>query len=445
MDDATPRPDGRRRALARFLARSGNLLVFGIVAVSLLGAVLLIFQTIEAERGERAQARQTSQVLAELVNVNRAVLNGETGQRGYLLTLDQRYLGPYRVAREQYRPALARLRTLVGDEPTPRQNELLDQVENLTASKFAEMADSVDLVSRGELLEARSQILTDEGQEVMDRLRAALRELERIEQEQLAEATADTARAESRVVPLLAALAVLLLIALALGYRLVGRAVRADAEAAQAALIAEARDRADLLARELNHRVKNLFAVILAIVRMSGKDAPESKPVVDRITDRIQALLAAHEVTQGNGAEGTPLRTLVETAIRPYLSSERKALLQGPDLFLPVKSVTPLGLVLHELTTNAVKYGCWSSGGALTVEWRRSDDMFELDWREEHAETGEPPLRKGFGSLLMTSAARQLRGSIERHFEPGGVHVAMRFPASDIPGTGENAGGQAPG
>ena len=64
-------------------------------------------------------------------------------------------------------------------------------------------------------------------------------------------------------------------------------------------LLAEARDRADLLARELNHRVKNLFAVILAIVQMSGKDAPEAKPVVDSIADRIHALLTAHEVTQG--------------------------------------------------------------------------------------------------------------------------------------------------
>ena len=268
--DGTERTSALRPALRRLLARSGNLIAFGLVAASLLGAVLLIFQTVEAERTERAQARRTSEVLAELTNINRAVLNGETGQRGYLLTLDERYLGPYRLAKEQYGPALAHLRQLVEADATPRQLELLDQVENLTTSKFGEMGDSVALVEGGQVLEARQRILSDEGQEVMERLRTSLRELERIEEEQLREATVDTASAEGRVVPLLVGLAVLLLIALALGYRLVGRAARADAEAEQATLVAEARDRADLLARELNHRVKNLFAVILAIVRMSG-------------------------------------------------------------------------------------------------------------------------------------------------------------------------------
>ncbi len=429
MAVGTQQPDGWRAAARRLFARPGNLIAFSAVAFSLIGAVVLIFQTVEAERSERAQAQRTSEVLAELVNINRAVLNAETGQRGYLITLDRRYLGPYLAAREQYGPALARLRQLVEVEASPRQDELLDRVENLTSSKFAEMADSVALIESGDLLKARGQVLTDEGQEVMDRLRASLRELERIEEQQLARATADSATAEARVIPLLIALSALLLVALALGYRLVGRAVRADAEAEQAALVAEAHDRADLLARELNHRVKNLFAVVLAIVRMSGKDVPEAKPVVESITDRIHALLAAHEVTQGaDGAKGASLRMLIETAIRPYLSAERKADLAGPEVTLPSRSVTPLGLVLHELATNAVKYGCWSSGGRLTVEWRCADGQLELDWREDHPGPAAESERSGFGSLLMTSAARQLRGTIERSFTGEGVRIAMRVP-----------------
>jgi len=432
MEVGTANKDDQRGSARRAFVRRGNLVAFALVAASLLGAVLLIFQTVEAERSERAQARRTSEVLAELVNINRAVLNGETGQRGYLITNDRRYLGPYRAAREQYGPALERLRTLVEVDATARQRELLDQVENLTASKFSEMSDSVALVEAGQVIEARRAVLTDEGQEVMNRLRLSLRELERTEEQQLAQATADTAAAEGRVVPLLIALSALLLIALALGYRLVGRAARADAEAAQAELIAEARDRADLLARELNHRVKNLFAVILAIVRMSGKDAPDAKPVVDSIADRIHALLAAHEVTQGSsGTAGASLRVLIETAIRPYLSSERRAELDGPEVTLTTRKITPLGLVLHELATNAVKYGCWSSGGRLTVEWREAGGQLELDWDEEHAGEAKEPTRTGFGSLLMTSAARQLRGTIERTFTPEGVRIAMRFPLPD--------------
>lgn len=430
MDAGTQHPAPSRGSFARALARGAGTLVFLLVGISLLGTVLLIFQTIESERRLRAQAEETTAILQELDTINRAVLNGETGQRGYLLSLDRRYLAPYLSARERYRPALVRVRTLLGDEATPRQLELLTEVENLTISKFGEMGDSVALIERGEVLEARTRILTDEGQEVMDRLRRTLRELETIEAEQLAQATGATARAEGRVLPLVAALFALLLIALVLGYRLARRAARAEAEAAQASALAEARDRADLLARELNHRVKNLFAVILAIVRMSGKDAPaEARPVVDRIAERIHALLAAHEVTQGQGGRGAAsLRALIETAIKPYLSSERKAVLEGPEVRLSDRQVTPLGLVLHELTTNAVKYGCWSSGGMLTVEWRRSDGELAIDWREAFPGGGSPSERTGFGSLLMTSAARQLRGSIERRFAPDGVHVEMRVP-----------------
>lgn len=436
MDMGTKTP-----ARSRFdFASVARPLVFALIAASLLGTVLLIFQTIDGERSVRAQAERTSAVLAELDTINRAVLNAETGQRGYLLSLDRRYLAPYLTARERYGPALERVRNLLSPAATPRQRELLTEVENLTVSKFGEMGDSVALIERGEILEARTRILTDEGQEVMDRLRRALRELEAIEQEQLDAASGATARAESRVLPLLGALFGLLLIALVLGYRLVGRAARAEAEAAQASALAEARDRADLLAGELNHRVKNLFAVILAIVRMTGKSVPEARPVVDRIAERIHALLAAHEVTQGKAGSGTgSLQALIETAVKPYLSSEREVALSGPPVELSSRQVTPLGLVLHELTTNAVKYGCWSRGGLLRVDWRTEGAELAIDWREAGGGGSVEAGRTGFGSLLMTSASRQLRGTIERDFTPDGVHVAMRIPL-DADGAVASAG-----
>ena len=193
---------------------------------------------------------------------------------------------------------------------------------------------------------------------------------------------------------------------------------------AEATALADARDRADLLARELNHRVKNLFAVILAIVRMSSKDSPEAKPTVDRIAERINALLTAHEVTQGTlETPVASLRALVETTVRPYLTSARKADLSGPEVQLPAKQVTPLGLVLHELTTNAVKYGCWQSGGTLKVHWKQQGDTVTIEWREECPGDGVEPERQGFGSLLMTGSAKQLRGSIDRQFTKDGVEV----------------------
>lgn len=421
-----------RFSLPRIRRHWTTLATLVVVGAGLIGAIFLIYQTIEAERVQRAQVVRTNGVLAQLGNVNRAALNAETGQRGYLITLDRRYLAPYLLGREQYRPTIARLRELLGEDMSPRQRDLIDEIEMLADAKFSEIDQSLELIAEGDLISARRLVLTDEGQEAMERLRASVRELEDIERGILLEASSDAARAEGRVMPLLLALLLLILVALWLGLRLSVRTARAETEAAQATALGEARDRADLLARELNHRVKNLFAVILAIVRMSGKDHPEAKPVVDRIAERIHALLTAHEVTQGTlETPVASLRSLVETTVRPYLNSSRKVEIDGPEVALPAKQVTPLGLVLHELTTNAVKYGCWASGGLLTVRWRREGEDVAIEWQEQCPGEGIEPERQGFGSLLMTSAAKQLRGSIERKFTRDGVRVAIRLP---VPG-----------
>ncbi|MDD3800303.1 MAG: CHASE3 domain-containing protein, partial [Novosphingobium sp.] len=218
-----------------------NLALFVLVAVSLIGAVILIISTIDAERDERAQMRRTSDILLELRNVGHAAINAETGERGYFITLDKRYLAPYRLGREQYRPALDRLGRLIGNQATPRQRELLTEIDQLASAKFAEIDDSVGMIGRGELVAAQARFLSDEGQEVMDRLRRALNEMERIEQDILAQATARSAMAEARVLPMLGLLLVMLLGALGLGLRQAVQAARADAAEAYAAEVAEAR------------------------------------------------------------------------------------------------------------------------------------------------------------------------------------------------------------
>ena len=344
--------------------------MLGAITLALAAALFLVFKTIEAERAQREQSRTTANILNELHNLGRTAINAETGARGYMITLDRRYLEPYTMGREQFRPSLARLRSLVEPVGTQRQAELLREIELLSESRFEDLDRKVELVRAGRLIEARRHVLSDTGQEAMARLRRALREMEEIENRILIDTSAETARAEGRVLPLLGLVVILLMVALAFGYRLVTRAARAEAEAAQAEALAEARDRADLLAHELNHRVKNMFAVVLAIVRMSARDAPEAKPVTESIAQRIHALLTAHEVTQGTlDKPVASLRSLVETTLAPYRSDQCEAVIEGPDVMLPSQRVTPLGLVLHELTTNAVKYGAWSCGGRIVVSW----------------------------------------------------------------------------
>ncbi len=428
----TPAPaaEGAQFTLPRWGRRWGTFGTIGVVAAALLLAMFLIFNTIDAERAQRAQVERTNAVLAELGNIGRSAVNAETGQRGYMITLDRRYLAAYHLGHEQYQPTMSRLRKLLGNDTSPRQRDLLDEIENLGDAKFAEIDQSLRLIESGDLIAARRLVLTDEGQEAMERLRIAVREMENIERGILLDASQNAARAEGRVMPLLIGLLVLILVTLWLGLRLSVRTAKAEVEAAQATALAEARDRADLLARELNHRVKNLFAVILAIVRMSAKDEPAAKPVVDRIAERIHALLTAHEVTQGTlETPVASLKTLLETTVRPYLSSTRKVKFDGPQLDLPAKQVTPLGLVLHELTTNTVKYGCWKSGGMLNVSWAIDDEMLVIRWHEDCPGNGDLPERQGFGSLLMTGAAKQLRGSIDRSFTKDGVRVTIELPA----------------
>mgnify|MGYP001465794009 FL=1 len=409
-----------------------NVVLLGVIAAAMFATLFLVYQTVEAEREQREQVRRTVEVLEELRQVSRSAISGETGQRGYLITLDRRYLAPYQAGREQIDPTLDRIRELIGEDATARQTELIDKIDALARAKFDEMATGVELLENGRLLDARRAILTDEGVETMERLDRAIAELEDIENETLAAYSADAARTNARVLPLLGALLVFLIIAMFAGARLVGRAARAEAEAAQAAVVSEARDRADLLARELNHRVKNLFAVVLAIVQMSARDKPEAKEVTDSIAQRIRALLTAHEVSQGELERPVAsLRALVETSLAPYRSSKHPAKIEGPDVMLPAKRVTPLGLVLHELTTNAVKYGAWRKEGTVHVTWAEQDGSVRLEWRETGAELEELPDRKGFGSLLMTSAARQFGGTFERDFDADGLTVTIVLPMGD--------------
>ncbi|MBX7541312.1 sensor histidine kinase [Qipengyuania sphaerica] len=409
--------------------RLSNAALLLLIGTAMLALIFLVYQTLEAERMQRERSQLTADILEELERVDTAALNGETGQRGYLITLDRRYLEPYRQGSEQIDPALRRLRELMGDTATTRQEELLDQIDALSKAKFSEMENTVMLLEDGQLLEARRAVLTDEGQETMERLRRALDEMEEIERELLADQAAETARIEGRVLPLLGMLIALIGISILLGSRLVSSAARHQAEAAQALELGEARDRADLLARELNHRVKNLFAVVLAIVQMSAKDKPEAKEVTDVIAQRVRALLTAHEVSQGElDRDLASLETLIETTLAPYRSQNQTADVHGPEVLLPAKRISPLGLVFHELTTNAVKYGAWKHGGTIDVSWEWQGDSIRLTWRESGVPIEAAPERKGFGSLLMESAARQFGGSVSREFTPDGLVVTIDLP-----------------
>ena len=125
------------------------------------------------------------------------------------------------------------------------------------------------------------------------------------------------------------------------------------------------------------------------------------------------------------------LYQLVETSLAPYRSSSQIAEIEGDEVLLPAKHVTPLGLVLHELTTNAVKYGAWSEKGTVRVSWEERDGRVFITWRETGKAIEGEPDRRGFGSMLMNSAARQFGGSVEREFGADGLVVDIDLPLDD--------------
>lgn len=412
--------------------RVPTLALFVVVALALLGTFSLILATVEAERTQRQQAARTSGILASLDEIVRATMGGETGQRGYFITSDPRYLEPYREGQERYAAAMRLLRQQLGSDLPAEQASILAEIARLGDAKWAEMAGVVQLVEERRIPDAHARVLSDEGQLAMSGLRRAVSRLEDIERVRLDEAVQRAASAEAKILPSLAALFVVIVCALALGLWQAIRKAEAEALAEGAAAISEARDRADLLAKELNHRVKNLFAVILAIVKMSARGDAAAAPAVDRIAKRVHALVTSHEVTQGSGKDQTvDFQELIGKVIAPYRSASERCELDGGNLTLPGRHAVPLGLVLHELATNAVKYGAWSApGGLLRVRWERDGDRARVVWEEVGA--GERPQdeqagREGFGSALIRSSERQLGGKIVRRFEPQGIVVEMDF------------------
>lgn len=430
--ESESRPPEMRLRWWQRAPRVPTLALFVVVALALLGTFTLILTTVEVERTQRQQAARTSGILASLDEIVRATMSGETGQRGYFITSDTRYLEPYREGQVRYARGMRQLRQQLGPDLPEEQASILAAISRLGDAKWAEMAGVVELVGARRIPDAHARLLSDEGQLAMNGLRKSVAQLEEIERARLEEAVQRAASAEAKILPSLAALFVVIICALALGLWQAIRKAEAEALAEGAAAISEARDRADLLAKELNHRVKNLFAVILAIVKMSARGDAAAAPAVDRIAKRVHALVTSHEVTQGAGKDQTvDFAELIGKVIAPYRSASEQCELDGTTLTLPGRHAVPLGLVLHELATNAVKYGAWSApGGLLRVRWEREGDRARVIWEEIGA--GDPPQaeqsgREGFGSALIRSSERQLGGTIVRRFDARGIVVEMDF------------------
>ncbi|WP_284126573.1 CHASE domain-containing protein [Parerythrobacter aestuarii] len=186
------------------------------------------------------------------------------------------------------------------------------------------------------------------------------------------------------------------------------------------------------LTRELNHRVKNTLANVLSIIALTRRRTDNLDDFATALDGRIRALSATHDLLTQSEWGSTPLRSVIEAELAPYANPEDRALdLEGPDLALAPNDALSFGLAIHELATNAAKYGALSAeGGRVIVSWERQEGgIAEVRWREE----GGPPVpqerSRGFGTdLIEKIVAHELRHPVELEFPEDGVRCTLRVP-----------------
>lgn len=187
-----------------------------------------------------------------------------------------------------------------------------------------------------------------------------------------------------------------------------------------------------LVINELNHRVKNNLAMIQSIASQTFRDAVDLPQARQTFEQRIRALSQANDLLVGRQGAETSVRGVVEQTLHPLWRGDADRLqIEGADLPLAPKSAQALALALHELGTNALKYGAWSNdAGAVTVSWHRNQDRFVLQWRETGGPPVQPPRTRGFGSrLIERGLAAELDARVEMAFAPGGLVCTVDAPA----------------
>jgi two-component sensor histidine kinase len=202
-------------------------------------------------------------------------------------------------------------------------------------------------------------------------------------------------------------------------------------EALRASIARQGQDQARLrlLINELNHRVKNTLATVQSIVAQTLRSAEVSSRNRDILTERLLALSKAHDVLTSEQWSGADLREIAAQAAQPFRSGlgEERIRLDGPSVRLPPKTAIAVALALHELATNAVKYGALSTAdGHADFTWKRlvgdHCDELRMVWREVGGPPVSPPTRSGFGSrLLERGLSADLNGAVELKFAREGV------------------------
>jgi two-component sensor histidine kinase len=190
---------------------------------------------------------------------------------------------------------------------------------------------------------------------------------------------------------------------------------------------------------ELAHRLKNKIASIQSIISFQLREQPQ---LMKKITGRLVALSATDDLIMATQGRGGSIRAILTTELEPYGLS--RIAMEGPDIVLSPNLALTMALIVHELATNAAKYGALSSAvGKLSIWWSLTDRTLTLEWQESGGPLVAPPTHYGFGLQLLSRALEQFGGTAETIFEKNGLICRMKAvlpksPPSIVPNDQSN-------
>jgi two-component sensor histidine kinase len=191
----------------------------------------------------------------------------------------------------------------------------------------------------------------------------------------------------------------------------------------------------ETLAEEMNHRVKNVFALTEGMVRLSALSAVSTEDLATKLMGRLHALAEAHALVRRRVDqmpwERADFGEILTRILLPH--DEGRSIVRGPILSVGERAVTSVALLFHELATNAAKYGSLSvNQGAVEIEWEVDEKDIRLQWREAGGPTTEPPVKQGNGVRVVDGTTQQLGGTIDYDWRPEGLIARLRLPLASL-------------
>jgi two-component sensor histidine kinase/CheY-like chemotaxis protein len=218
----------------------------------------------------------------------------------------------------------------------------------------------------------------------------------------------------------------------------------AEAEARRERERAEAERRATeaqlrVLVAELSHRVGNILAIVQSIATQTLRNSDDLKRFERSFLARIQSLAQTHSLLIRADWRGASLEEVLRAELAPYQGGRRRWVLEGPEIGMNPGAAITMALIIHELATNAAKYGALGDGeGHVSVVWGMEEDAdgtdprFSLRWLERDGPPVAPPTRRGFGSRLISQVSRSLQGTAKLDYDRSGLSCRLDLPSSHL-------------